>query len=387
MPPMFVTTARIAPSNRAPRVWHVFDRPGEKKTCRGDLCRSRHHGRDQSHLVDWRAQQTGPRRFASGLLRGMSPANSLAGLLLSPEAMKIHDGRGGAVRCGRCGKVWARCASRDFANIALPPGARPLRMCRSRSSARLGAVGDCGGCEEGVARSARAHFTHVLPHGPQLAEWIARHLIARGEESQLPAATNDQCTGRWIARTGRGLVWAASGLCAMCVRAHCAHALPHGPQLAEWIARHLIARGEESQLPAATNDQCTGRWIARTGRGLVWAASGLCAMCVRAHCAHALPHGPQLAGRRITGVLIARGEDNQSPGRPGSAAAHQTHLSQHVASSSDWSDAVVPDARLGRYQRRSLPGKHTRFIPTIKTSFFQPSITISPAVLMYGQNV
>jgi hypothetical protein len=47
-------------------------------------------------------------------------------------------------------------------------------------------------------------------------------------------------------------------------------------------------------------------WATRRGRGLGWAASGVCLMCVRAHCAHALAHWSAAGGQADYDVLIAR---------------------------------------------------------------------------------
>jgi hypothetical protein len=68
-----------------------------------------------------------------------------------------------------------------------------------------------GPARSGIAVAARRmwlicaqHFTHVLPHGPQLADApLTDFLIARGEENQLPAATNDQADYRRFDRPGR----------------------------------------------------------------------------------------------------------------------------------------------------------------------------------------
>jgi hypothetical protein len=57
----------------------------------------RHDGHDHSHLVDWRAQQTGPPRFVS-VAPNVSRATcrSLSQVFpLSPGAMRIQTGRGG----------------------------------------------------------------------------------------------------------------------------------------------------------------------------------------------------------------------------------------------------------------------------------------------------
>jgi hypothetical protein len=86
----------------------------------------------------------------------------IAHLLLSPGARKSPMGGGGGeegvgdVRIPGCRKHRAR---------VIEPRARCAWV-----SGRPGAVEDCGGWEESVARSARAHLTHVCHTGPQLAE-------------------------------------------------------------------------------------------------------------------------------------------------------------------------------------------------------------------------
>jgi hypothetical protein len=84
---------------------------------------------------------------------------------------------------------------------------------RSRSSERPGAVGDWDGCEKSVA-DLRAHFTHELPHGPQLADGRAdyepfdrpgrRKLVARGDQSPMHRAPSIICIARTGAAVGLG---------------------------------------------------------------------------------------------------------------------------------------------------------------------------------------